>query len=68
MRIRRPDAEDSTLRSCRLDLVRPQFVVDAIVAAFIEEIEIFGRQKGDVIAHQRSVGGSLARAGLARRC
>ncbi len=45
-----PDSEDGALGSFGFDDVRAQLVVDAVMAAFVEQVEIFGGQQGDVVA------------------
>src|ERR1700690_969714 len=55
VRVGSPDAEDSTLGSVGLDQVCAHFFVEAIVAAFVEQVKIFGGQQGNVVADRGGV-------------
>src|ERR1700739_1808381 len=49
-RVRRPHGEVGALLPARLDHVRPQLVVYAVMTAFIKQIEVFRSEAAHVVA------------------
>src|SRR5208282_52684 len=50
-RVRSPDAEDRAPRTTRIYHVRAHFFVNAIVAALVEQMKIFGGQQRNIVAN-----------------
>src|ERR1700690_2038646 len=48
--VRSPDAEDDALHSLRFHDVGAHLLVNAIVAALVEQVKIVGSQQGNVVA------------------